>query len=64
MQSPVKDIEFQASQVISRLEASAFKAEKSAAGSSWTIPLGFLPPPGKNPDQILNLIEVPMETQY
>lgn len=49
-------IEFQASQVISKLEEAADK-NTNGGGSAWNNPSGFLTTP-KNPETILSLIQV------
>jgi hypothetical protein len=58
----ISGIEFQASQVIERLEEAVEKAEDgsggSAAGQSWKNSHAFLPLPRKPTEEILSLIEV------
>jgi hypothetical protein len=58
----VSGIEFQASQVIERLEEAVEKAEDrdggSAAGQSWKNSHAFLPLPSKTTEDILSLLEV------
>lgn len=49
-------LEFQASQVISRLEEAVEKGTETA-GLSWNNPSGFLTHP-KSPEEILGLIQV------
>ncbi|PNF17324.1 hypothetical protein B7P43_G04987 [Cryptotermes secundus] len=60
-QSVVSGIEFQASQVIERLEEAVEKAEDggggSALGQSWKNSHAFLPLPGKPTEEILSLLE-------
>lgn len=61
-QSVVSGIEFQASQVIERLEEAVEKAEDGGGGStvgqSWKNSHAFLPLPGKPTEEILSLLEV------
>jgi hypothetical protein len=58
----VSGIEFQASQVIERLEEAVEKAEDGdggpAAGQSWKNSHAFLPLPSKTTEEILSLLEV------
>lgn len=61
-QSVVSGVEFQASQVIERLEEAVEKAEDgsggSTAGQSWKNSHAFLPLPSKPTEEILSLLEV------
>ncbi|KDR24299.1 putative pyridoxal-dependent decarboxylase domain-containing protein 2 [Zootermopsis nevadensis] len=60
-ESVVSGIEFQASQVIERLEEAVEKAEDgdggSAAGQSWKNSSAFLPLPSKTTEEILSQLE-------
>ncbi|GFG32848.1 hypothetical protein Cfor_06346 [Coptotermes formosanus] len=60
-ESVVSGIEFQASQVIERLEEAVEKAEDggggSAAGQSWKNSHAFLPLPSKSTEEILSVLE-------
>lgn len=54
----VDAIEYQASEVISRLEEAVEKnSDNNSAGSTWNNPSGFLSSP-KSPETILSLIQV------
>ncbi|GLH04158.1 Uncharacterized protein GBIM_09930 [Gryllus bimaculatus] len=57
----VGEIEFQASQVIERLEEAVEKAEDGGGGSnsgqSWKTSPGFLPLPSKSTEEILTVLE-------
>nr|CAD7428283.1 unnamed protein product [Timema monikensis] len=54
----VSELEFQASQVIGRLEEAVEKAEDgSSKGQVWKNSHGFLPIPSKSSDEILGLLE-------
>nr|CAD7395719.1 unnamed protein product [Timema poppensis] len=57
----VSELEFQASQVIGRLEEAVEKAEDgSSKGQVWKNSHGFLPIPSKSSDEILGLLEPPL----